>query len=376
MAAPTYDDLYNAGKTEIILKRSSLGVRIGDLSDMLLSAAAAIGDRIVGYVAQAIVNTFLDGATGDDLTKLSADHWSIQREAATNATATVTFNRSGADATATTLPIGTVVATIKDSQGNEVDFITTAAASWAISTNGTRTVACQCTQAGVVGNLTGTNQLTRLISTPPGHGTYTITASTQPAGGAEIETDEALRDRVRKYPSTVRRGTFAAIEYGAIQTTGAGVAKATASSDATGAIAVYVSDASGNSTGGTFIVDPTLVSDGTMTAKVAVELLNWAAAGALVSVTGGSIQTVNITVSLVVRLGVDVSQLITDVQAAINARVSKLSIGATLYKSDIINAVKAVDPDFIVDVAVVSPSVDTAPSTPGSLIRAGVITVS
>lgn len=375
MAAPSFVDLVNLGKAEAVLKRPSLGLRVGDISEMLISGAAAMADRIIGWAAERFAATYVDGAAGDDLTQLAADHWSIQRLDATKATGQVTVTRSSADATAQTLPIGTVVATERDSQGNSVQYVTTTAASWAISTNGARTVNVEAVEAGTIGNLAAINLVTRLVSNPPAGGTYAITSSTQPGGGTAEETDEDLRDRIRQFPSTIRRGTLAALEYGSRSTTGAGVSKATATQDSTGLVTVYVSDASGGSSGTSKMVAPTTIDDGTMTAKVAVELLNWACAGSSVVVTGGAIQTVNITVALVVKLGVDVNQLITDVQAAIEARVNKLKIGDTLYLSDIINAVKSVDPDNIVNVAMVTPVVDTAPSTPGSLIRPGVITV-
>lgn len=375
MAAPSFDQLMNLGKAEAILRRPSLGVRVGDISEMLIAAAAAMADRVIGWFAERIAATFLDGASGDDLTQLAADHWAIQRRAATRSVGTVTFNRAGADGTIQTFPIGTTVATARDSQGNDVQFLTTQAASWAASTNGTRTVNVEAVNAGVVGNLSGPNLITRIVSTPPAGGTYTITASIQPAGGSEEETDEELRDRTRLYPTTLRRGTAGALEYGARSVSTIAVAKASAVQDTTGLVTVYVSDASGNSTGTTKEVSPLTTDDGTMTAKVAVELYNWACAGSLVNVSGGAVQNVNITVTIAVKIGVDVTQLITDIQNSVSARVGKLNIGETLYLSDIITAVKAVDPDNIVNIVVNTPLVDTAPSTPGSLIRAGVITV-
>jgi uncharacterized phage protein gp47/JayE len=375
MAPPSFDQLMNLGKAEAILRRPSLGVRVGDISEMLIAAAAAMADRLVGWFAERIAATFLDGASGDDLTQLAADHWSIQRRAATPSISTVTFNRAGADASIRTFPIGTVVATERDSQGNDVQFVTKQEASWAASTNGARVVNVEAVNAGVAGNLSDVNLISRIISTPPAGGTYTITASTQPVGGSEEETDEELRDRTRLYPSTLRRGTLAALEYGAKSISTIAIAKASAIQDTTGLVTVYVSDASGGSTGTTKEVNPLTVDDGTMTAKVAVELLSWACAGSLVNVSGGTVQTVNITVTIAVKLGIDVNQLITDIQNSISARVGKLNIGETLYLSDITSAVKAVDPDNIVNVVVNTPLVDTVPSTPGSLIRAGVITV-
>lgn len=375
MPAPSFLDLFNLGKAEAILKRPKLGVRVGDITEMLISGSAAMADRLIGWSADRFAATYVDGASGDDLTQLASDHWNIQRLDATKAVATVTFTRAGADATAQTIPIGSTVATERDSQGNNIQFVTTQNASWAISTNGNRTVNVEAVIAGVSGNLSGPDLISRLVSSPPPGGTYTITDSTQPAGGSEEESDESLRDRVRTFPSTIRRGTLAALEFGAVSTEGAGVSKATASQDSTGLVTVYVSDASGGSSGVTTEVSPSTVDLGTMTSKVAVELLEWACAGALVNVSGGAIQTINITVGLTVRLGVDVNQLISDVEDAISARVGKLKIGDTLYLSDVINAVKSVDPDNIVNVTMITPVVDTAPSTPGNLIRPGVILV-
>jgi hypothetical protein len=375
MAPPSFDQLMNLGKAEAILRRPSLGVRIGDISEMLIAAAAAMADRLIGWFAERIAATFLDGASGDDLTQLAADHWGIQRRSATKAVANITFVRSSADATLQTFPIGTTVATNRDSQGNDVQFVTTQSASWASSTNGSRTVNVEAVYAGVAGNLSNENLIARIISTPPAGGIYTISASSQPGGGSEEETDEELRDRTRLYPTTLRRGTLGAIEYGARSVATIAVAKASAVVDTTGLVTVYVADASGNSTGTTKQVGPLTTDDGSMTSKVAIELFNWACAGSLVNVTGGSVQSVNITVTIAVKLGVDVNQLITDIQNSISSRVGKLNIGETLYLSDIMSAVKAVDPDNIVNVVVNTPLVDTAPSTPGSIIRAGVITV-
>lgn len=376
MAAPSFDDLLTLGKAETLLRRPELGVRPGDISEMILAAAAAMADRAIGWFAERIAATFLDGATGDDLTQLVADHWSLQRRAATFAIAQVTFNRASPDATIQTFPIGTVVASEKDSRGNDVQYSTTQEASWSVSVGGTVTVSVEAINSGVSGNLTGANLITRIVSTPPAGGTYTITASTQPVGGAEAETDSELRDRARIYPSTLRRATPGALEYAATQTPGISVAKASAVSDVSGFTTVYVADASGGSTGSPATVGPSTTDDGTMTHKVAIFLYDWVAAGAVVTVSGGSVQTVAIAVSLAVRLGVDVAQLITDVQASIQGRVAKLNIGETLYLSEIVNAVKAVDPDNIVNVTVTSPLTDTAPSTPGNVIRAGTITVS
>lgn len=372
MPAPTFQDLYNTGKAEAILRRPSLKVAEGDVSDMLLAGGAAMADRAVGYSAERFDALYLDGARGTDLTKLADDHYGVQRVDAVKSVGTVTITRTGADGTAVNYPIGTIVASERDALGKEVRFLTTATASWTGSENAAKTVATQAETAGRAGNL-ASGKVTRIISASPGHGAYSITASSAAVGGAEAESDEALRERCRGINATREKGTFDALEVGALEVSI--VKRATAVEDATGLVTVYVTDVDGGSTGTTHTVSEALVDDGTMTMKVAIELLDWKAAGALVNVSGGALQTVDITVQLTVRLGVDVAALIADVQDAIDAAVSRLQIGETLYKSYIQAAARLVDPDNILEISVTLPLTDTAPSTAGSIIRAGTISV-
>lgn len=372
MAAPTFQEIYNAGKAEAISRRPTLGVREGDVSDMLLAGGAAMVDRGVGYSAERFDALFLDGARGADLTKLADDRYGVQRNLAVKAIATVTITRSSATGFAVSYAIGTVVATERDALGQEVRFLTTQSADWAASENSAKTVSVEAEVAGRAGNVSASS-ITRIITTSPGQGTYAITGSTVGVGGAEEESDEDLRERCRGINATREKGTFDALEVGALEVSL--VKRATAVEDTTGLVTVYVTDESGNSTGAVKTVSESVVDDGSMTAKVAIELLDWIAAGALVNVSGGALQTVNISLQLTVRLGVDVAALVTAVQTAVSTAVARLQIGETLYKSYIQAAARLVDPDNILEITVLTPLTDTAPTTPGSIIRAGTITV-
>lgn len=373
MAAPTWQDLYNTGKAEAILRRPDVSVREGDVSDMLLAGGAAMVDRGVGYAAERFGALFLDTARGADLTKLADDRFGVQRVDAVKAVGTVTITRAGATANAANYPIGTIVATERDALGREIRYLSTAAASWLASENGAKTVAVQAEAAGRAANIGVINKVSRIISSSPGFGTYSITASSFMVGGSEEESDETLRERCRGINATREKGTFDALEVGALEVPI--VKRATAVEDDTGLVTVYVTDEDGNSTGTTKTVASSVVDDGTMTALVAIELLDWIAAGALVNVTGGVLQSVDITLQLTVRLGVDVAALVSTIQDAVTAAVGRLQIGETLYKSYIQAAVRLVDPDNILEVSVSLPLTDTAPSTPNSIIRAGTISV-
>lgn len=363
MAAPSFQDVYLAARAEALARRPSARIEPGTRYDMIMAGIAAAVDLLIGFDADRIKATYVDGAVGADLTILADDHFGITRFAAVKATGQVTFTRPSPTVSTYSIPAGSVVATERDAQGNEVRFVTTAPANWASLVGGTQTVAAEAEVAGVAGNVAA-NTITRVITFQSE--TITVNNALVFVGGSAQETDAALRERIRGFSQTIRRGTFAALEYGALQV--AGVAKATAVEDSTGRATVYVTDEDGNS-------NPTMV------AAVTTELLTWRACGALVAVIGGTLLPVDVNVTLTVRAGANVAQLLTSVQAAIETRMDQLEIGETVYRTAIVQAIRNVDVNIVeANVTMrtgVNPfaSVDIAPSA-SQIPRAGSVSVS
>jgi len=364
VAAPSFKDYFDAGKAEALARRSGLAFDEGDISEFVVAGAAAMADHLTGYFADRVKATFLDGAIGDDLTDLADDHWNIQRREAVLASGSVSFTRTNANgAPLGSIPSGFVIATDKDADGNEIQYTTNSILNFPLSDLGPKSIIVNASIAGAGGNA-DIGKVTRMISTPF-DSSFTITNTAKIVGGLDEETDEELRERVRALPTALRRGTLAALEYGALQV--AGVAKATAVEELdlslvpSGIVDVYVTDAAGN-------------SNGTMTLAVTNELRNWRPAGSIVNVIGGAPQTVNVTVVLTARVGVDTSVLATNVALAITARINKLRINESLSQDIIKQAALNVD-DNILSVLVTSPAVTVTP-TNGNIIRAGTITVS
>lgn len=360
--APSWDDLFNDAKAELILRRPELQVNPGDISEMVLAGIAAVGDRLVGYAASGIKATFVDGASGADLTKLADDHWNIDRIVAVSSVGQVTFERASFAAGAGSIPAGTVVATAKDSLGVDVRFTTDAIVNFGATDLGPHTVAITAETAGTDGNVAAAaiNRITTTIFDT----TITVTNDAITAGGSEEESDDELRERIRTFSTTLRRGTLAALEYGAKQVTTVKQASAVEDTD-TGAVVVYVTDASG-------------ASNAEMVLDVIDELDNWRAAGAYVTVTGGSLYTLNpIEITLSVRTGVDTAEIAEQVKDAIVSRIAKLKIGETCRREIIQQAALNVDVDNITGVTVVLPAADVDPAD-NQIIRtdAAYITVS
>lgn len=360
MAAPSFDELVVSFTAEAQDRRPDLTFDEGDISEMDAAGGAAMADHVVAWTAQRIRETFLDGASGDALTVLADDHWNIQRHGVVAAVGEVTFNRATAGAGAGTLAAGFVVATVKDALGREVQVATQADVTYGALETGDKTVQVEAVVGGAAGNVAAGN-ITRVV-TSAFDPSITVTNADAVAGGADAEGDDELRARVRDFSSTIRRGTLAALEYGAKQVPG--VANATANDNEAGIVSIYVADSSGT-------------SNQLMLDAVAVEIEDWRAAGILVNVYGGTIYNVSIAVAVQARTGVDTAALVDKIKAAVVAKVNKLKIGETLYHDQIKEAVTGVDPDGIAAVTVTLPALDLVPLAT-QLIRtdAGSVTVS
>lgn len=342
MPAPTFQDLFDIGRAQAILKRPDLTVLPGDVSEMEIAAGAAMADRVVGYDAGQVAATFLDGASGDALTELADDHWNIQRQEASQAVGQVTFTASSGPVSGT-IPAGTRVRTGPDAAGEFQEFTTDVDLVFAAET--TKSVAATAVTGGQDGNVAAA-AIDRIADTL--FDTFTVTNAAAFVGGNPEESDEDLRERVREQNKTLRRATKAALEFGARQVSQ--VATATVVEDlATGIVTVYVSDSEGN-------------SNATMAAAVETELEQWRAAGVNVTVVGATLVTQAIDFSLVVRTGVDATALVDRVRQAIVSAVNRLRIGETFYRSLAQSAGRNVDPEGILQVTINSPVADVAPA--------------
>ena len=368
--APSFSDLVTQGQAEADARRPDLTFLAGDITLAQIHGAAAMADAVIRFAAQSFKATFIDGATGDELTALVDDHLNIQRTLATPSQVTVEFVRpsNGGTEPAGTILAGTLVATQFDANGDQIQFELDANIVWALGELGPKSGNATATISGRDGNAKAST-VTRVIDVPTFDPTFTVTNPATGGGGNDEETDEELRTKARQFFTTLRRGTLVALEFGALLVPSVRVAKAVEDS-ATGLVTLRVTDSDGNSTS-------------QMVTDVATELENWRCAGTIVSVLGGSQLLVDMTISLTVRVGFDVAPQATLIATAVATRILKLKVGETLFLDSLIGAIIAVYPDDILDV-----TFDAITTTPGGaqaiadlvagnseVIRAGTITV-
>lgn len=359
--APSFDDLLSQFQGEALSVRSTIQFLDGDMTTAQMHGTGAMADAAIRYSAQAFKATFLDGAEGDELTALVDDHLNIQRDPATAATVDATFARTSGGA-GFTVPVGFVVGSVFDAAGNTVLYTTSAPAIFGAADNGPHTVSATANVLGKNGNsLAGT--VTRIVTTPLPDSTLTVTNAGNAGGGNDEETDDELRVRARNFWITLRKGTLAALEFGALEVASVRTVKATENLS-TGLTTIVVADSDGNSTA-------QMISD------VETEEESWRAAGSIISVIGGTQLLVDLTGTMIFRDGSGADPVVYGpiVQAAITSRMAKLRQGEIVYLQAMSAAGIAVDPDVIEAIVFSFPSADLAP-TSGQTPRAGAITLS
>ena len=195
--------------------------REGTDANALVAAGAAGGDEVVAQIVRVQAGLFLDSAEVDLLDRLVFDRYGLIRKPAAPAIGSVQFSLPSPAAASFTVQNQTALQTADGRQ-----FITTQAAIFPAGSSGPLTVPVksvlagsdQQANAGVITSITGT-----ISGAPAG---LTVSNPLATAGADDAETDQAFRDRARRFFTTARRGTLAALEQAALGVPG--IRKATA----------------------------------------------------------------------------------------------------------------------------------------------------
>lgn len=356
--APSFDDLLGQFQSEALAQNALLAFNDGDVAEAQAHGAGAMGDAAIRLTVQAFKETFIDGAKGDALTALVDDHLNIQRQPATSSEAIASFSRPTGAGGGGVLAAGFVVGSAFDSAGNTVQFTTQTDVTFVGAALGPLTATVTAEIVGRAGNV-AIGTIVRMVDVAFDT-TIVVTNSAVAAGGNEEESDPELRVRARLFWQTLRRGTLAALEFGALEVATVRTVKATEDLS-TGLVTVVVADSDGASTA-------QMVSD------AETEIENWRAAGCSVSVFGGTQLLVDVTGALIVNDGVDPAALATAVGEAITARMAKQRQGEILYLDSIKAAGIAIDPDAIDALVLTLPAANVEP-TATQTVRAGAITI-
>ena len=364
---PTRAELFEIGADDVLVRsqerspgrRSSPEEVFTEGSDVniLLSSSSAMAEEVLRQLVESQRALFLATAEREDLDRLVFDRYSgsIVRKGASAAVVPVVFSRPGGPLLALTIPVGTRVGT-----RDGVSFVTVSAATFGPGSTGPVTVVAQCTAAGVQGNVAIGTVVDILDAL--GDPNVIVTNAEPGAGGDDTESDESLRQRARDFFSAARRGTAAAIRFGAL--TVPGIRQATVvedtdlNGDPTGRVALYVADANGQ-------------ANSALVAAVRTALVEYRAAGIFVNVSGAVPTFVEIVLRLRFVAGFDSTLVFDQVRRAIVAAVNVLPPNAILTRSLIFGVARSIPGAIVLDDAIVAPVGDVVPG-PGQVLRTAI----
>lgn len=369
---PTFQDLFRAARDEILSRNPRLSrdavEREGMDANILVAGGCAAADSVIGQLTVLMAGLYLDSAVGDALDRLVFDRYQITRKAAATAIGSVQFSTSAASPTSFPIPINTYLQT-----SDGIQFVTTEAGIFTAGSVGPVTVAVRSVLAGANQNVrasTITSIVSQLSSAPTD---LVVTNAYATAGADDEETDDALRDRARKFFTTARKGTLAALEEAALGVSGVRKATAFEVLDALGRPARYVQLVVADAFTEQFAdLDSTPARYQTQSQALAALVFNTLSdtrpAGTFVQVTVANVALQSIQLALTFLAGADANDVALQARAAVVNVVNSLAPGATLQVSDLLAALRLVQGLVYTGGEVVSPPGNVA-AKPQQVIR-------
>lgn len=356
---PSRLDLFAIGRQHVLARATRIDPNQIDVQgsdvNIIVSSQSFIGYEVVKQLVQKINALLLDGSRGDDLDRFAFDRYQLPRKGAAAAVGEVRFFRTSIAAGAGDVPVGTKLVTLTG-----VEYITETQATFG-ATDASATANVRAVLAGKATQV-GANTIRRVDNPSLLFDTsLQVNNDAATSGGEDREEDDVFRERVRDFFNTARRGTLAAIEFGAKDVDGIESAQAletlTPSNLPARVVELFVADGSG-------------VSNTVLGAQVTTNLAEFRCAGIRVITSTSTPQIVAVTLQLTFLAGVDTASLTEEIRASLLAFVNSLGVNQTLLRGDLFAVLRRFASDGLIplDNTIVAPTGDLVPAT-GSTLR-------
>lgn len=369
---PTFDALFRIGRDEVLVRNAQISrdavEREGMDANVMVAAGGAMADECVGQISDLGSSLFLASAEKQALDSLVFDRYNMLRKPDAAGVGSVQFSTTAPSPTSFTLPSGIIIQT-----ATGIQYITTEASIFPIGAVGPITVGVRSLLAGPNQN-TKAGTLTSLVSTVSGAPTdLAVTNVFATFGADDVESDDALRDRARRFFVTARRGTLPALEEAALGVAGVRTAKAFEGLDAMGRpariVQLIVADAFTEQ-----FVDFTTVppryqtQSNAIASQVFAALSDVRAGGVYVQVVVANVIIQPVQLTLAFQAGVDVNNTALQARAAVVNVINSLSPGDSLTQAALQQALQLVPGLAFTGQEVLSPAGDVVPK-PLQVIR-------
>lgn len=317
-------DLFNVGRRYVVTRAKKINPREIDVEgsdiNLFVGAAAFMANAVMRQNIDRIGALMLGSAQDDDLDRYAWDRYQVRRKGASAAIGTANFSRLTTTAGAGSIAIGTKLITY-----NGIEYITLETANFTASAL-TASAKVRAAQAGKEFQV-GENAIRRFDK--PNllfDKSITVTNLEATAGGEPTENNDVFRNRVRNFWVAARRGTLAAIEYGALSTAGVASAQAIETLNSEGHAERFVE---------LFIADSSGVASLALVDLVSQTLVEYRPAGIYVAINTSRPQIVDIIFQPTFVSGVDTSRLSEQIRDAIVEFVNSLRVNEPLLINDL-----------------------------------------
>jgi len=359
--------LFRIARDEALARNGQLSrdavERDGTDANILLASGSAAADEVVAQLLLVERGLFLDSAEGDALDRLVFDRYGLLRNPAAPAFGTVQFTTTALNPAPFNIPVGTILQAVNGTQ-----YTVTVAAIFPAAVVGpvfvsVRSVLAGGDQQAKVGTITSI--ISALVGSPTD---LVVNNSLATAGASDAEDDPHLRARARSFFTTVRRGTKAAIEQGALAVPGVITATAFEVLDSLGnpnrLVQLVIADqftatlASFSPTPGSYAAQSSALA-----AQVFAALDEVRAFGIYVDVRVAQVVILPIVLHLTFQAGADASTVTSQAKAVTVNYTNSLAPGITFVATDLSNLLRAIPGLIITGNEVASPNGNVVPLT-------------
>ena len=370
MDRPTYSDLFQVARNQLLIANPRLTAvdREGSDANALVASIAAVGDEVSQQVAYVAAASFLDTADATALDRLVFDRYGLVRKPAAAALGTVQFTSAAGAASTFGIPENTLLTT-----SDGVQFQTTEPVTFPIGSNGPISAPVRSVLAGATQQVRAGTIIAVVSPIGGAPADLAVTNALATSGAADPETDNELRERARRFFTTVQRGTLAAIEQAARNVPGVRYATAFEDVDQFGAQSGYVSlvvtDQYTDTLATLSVVPPAYQAQSQVLAQqVALAVDQARAAGIYVATLVAQVVLQPVTLRLRVRAGFDSAAVTLQARAVCVQVVNALPPGAVLTVAALESALANVQGLYFVGDEVIVPAATIAP-TPLQVLR-------
>lgn len=345
-----------ASLPEAKLDPSAIDRKPGSTLNVLFAGAAAMTEEVERRAMAKLAALTLAGANGPELDALAAErtYGIVTRFGASPSAVPVRLQRPSGAA----LPAGSIAAGTLLSAG-AVQFALDEDVTFLLGQLGPIETTATATSAGAATDVKAVAVNTFVDASKLFDPRIAVTNPEPSAGGADAEDDDSLRARIRAFPNAVRRGTLAAIEFGATLVPGV-----------TKAVAVEVLDLSGLQTGLVllYVADANGQANAALVNKVRLALREWRAGGIPVRVVGAVPTFIDVALAIGFLDGYATPGVQAQARAVVVDAVNRLAPNEPLLRSTIIAALRTIPGVVVLDSSIVAPIGDLFPAA-GQVFR-------